>query len=97
MFTSPKRAQYCNRGDGKLVPTLNAYEREDKLLSALSEKPTKGYCQTKELLEVNMQVRKCVEHMSVEVAECHRDALLAQRYTVTMVRAGNGNWIVRWR
>ena len=44
-----------------------------------------------------LKLRKCVEHMSLEVAECHRDALLAQRYTVTMVQAGNGNWLVRWR
>ena len=50
MFTSPKRSIYCNSGDGKLVPVMNAYELECKTLSRMSKKETKGYQQAKAIL-----------------------------------------------
>lgn len=50
MFTSPKRAIYCDRGDGKLIPLMNAYECECKHLSRMSKKPTKGYQRAKAIL-----------------------------------------------
>lgn len=50
MFTSPKRSIYCNSGDGKLVPLMNAYELECKALSRMSKKETKGYQRAKAIL-----------------------------------------------
>lgn len=57
MFTSPKRARYCNRGDSGFIKVVSLYDLEASVLSSLSKKKTKGYEQAKAILASRVNTR----------------------------------------